>query len=100
MEKSFLFYQFLINLIFIVLARKLSLQKQKITVCTQRFQSIDAIAEDLQNFPLFLCQDYEKIEEIGGGAQGSVFKVLEKKTQKVKALKCMKTKEAEIIAQV
>lgn len=56
--------------------------------------------EFLAEFPSFLSNDYENLAKLGEGVQGKVFKVLEKSTQQIKALKCMKTLECEIISQV
>lgn len=58
------------------------------------------VEEENDDFPTFLSHNYEKIEEIGSGAQGKVFKVLEKSSQQIKAVKCMRTRDPELISQV
>lgn len=58
------------------------------------------IQEENDDFPTFLSHNYEKLEEIGSGAQGKVFKVLEKNSKQVKAIKCMRTRDPELISQV
>ena len=94
MEKSPLIYWFLL---ISSLERPSSLDIKKIKPQTQKSSFYH---EDLQDFPSFLLKDYERLEEIGQGAQGIVFKVKDRKTEQIKAIKCLKTREPELRAQV
>ena len=54
----------------------------------------------LGDFPMFLTSDFENLGELGNGAQGKVFKVMHLKSNEIKAIKCMITREPELIFQV
>lgn len=56
--------------------------------------------ESLEGFPSWLVEKYENLGELAKGVQGKVFKVLERETFVVKAIKCMYTMEPELISQV
>lgn len=73
-----------------------SLNLRKFVPCSERKPE----ESSYEDFPRFLQENYENLEKIGEGAQGKVFKVLEKKTESIKALKCLRTDEPELISQV
>lgn len=94
MEKS-LFFVKKTN-IYVYPARPFFLEIRKFIPCNKRH----IIEEFNENFPSFISQDYENIEEIGKGCQGKVYKVRDKRTNLIKAIKCMKTRDLELISQV
>lgn len=95
MEKSLFFLRK--NFLFLSsLEHPFFLEIRKLVPCHKR----QIIEESQNDFPSFLTQHYEKIAEIGKGAQGRVYKVREKSTQQIKAMKCMKTRDPELISQV